>query len=139
MFWFSGISANAIAGEQMAVTRDVVIVFSESLGEEMTALIVGDEIHILLCGGRQRGTEGSFARICNGAGGKAGMLVSVIRGIDVQVRGTDIFRVVAFQFQRVLHGGIALKRQVFSQAVIKDSSNHGTLFGLGSFAFDQRG
>ena len=67
------------------------------------------------------------------------MLVGVVRRIDVQIGGTNVFRVMAFEFQRVLHGGIALQGMALAQTIVKNSSDQGTLVRLGRFALDERG
>src|SRR5580704_3812942 len=123
----------------MAVTRDVAIVFGQSFGEKMSALIVGDEVEVVSLRRVDCGAQRCFSRICNGSRRQAGMLVGVVQRIDVQVGGTEVFRVMAFEFQRVLHGGIALQGQALAQTIAENSSDHRTLVRLGSFAFNQRG
>ncbi len=67
------------------------------------------------------------------------MAISIVRRVEAEVAAGERRRVLASEFERVNHGGIALHGEPDFQAIQKNARDDGALFGLRSFGFDERG
>jgi len=90
-------------------------------GEEMGAVVPGHEIEMFDGSGVQSGIDRVPAWIRNGTRRKAGVFVSVVGGIKLEI--TLMNDPIKFfdALDCVDHGGIALESHVALQAVVKNS------------------
>lgn len=124
----------------MAVSCHVALVLRKRRREDVSAMIVADEVERTARPRVERGAQRGFARRADGPGGQARVAVSVIGRVKLKfLLGDGAGGGVVIETRGVDHRGVTLERHPRGEAAQEYAGDHRPLFRLRRLLLDQRG